>query len=103
MAFDAWQKWAPYTDKRLTSQIELKTKEVGEIVAQGEFIGSAAELKKLLRPLRKAGLPTSIWIKEVPYIKAVEFLIYQVATSLPFEKDQGHFWRDRFHLRRFSE
>ena len=79
-------KWAPYTDKRLTSQIELKTKEVGEIVAQGEFIGTAAELKKLLRPLRNTGLPTSIWIKEVPYSKAIEFLIYQAVISLRIEK-----------------
>lgn len=46
VAFDAWQKWAPYTDERLTSQLELKSKEVGEIVAQGEFVGSAHELKK---------------------------------------------------------
>lgn len=91
VAFDAWQKWAPYTDKRLTSQIELKTKEVGEIVAQGEFIGTAAELKKLLRPLRKTGLPTSIWIKEVPYSKAIEFFDLPSGNQPAFRKRSGSF------------
>ncbi len=91
VAFDAWQKWAPYTDKRLTSQIELKTKEVGEIVAQGEFIGTAAELKKLLRPLRKTGLPTSIWIKEVPYSKAIEFFDLPSGNQPAYRKRSGSF------------
>lgn len=98
-AFDAWQKWAPYTDERLTSQIELKSKEIGEIVAQGEFVGSASELKKLLRPLRKTGAPRNVWIKGVPYLKAVEFfLIFQVATSQPFVKDLVLLLKDHFHM-----
>lgn len=91
LAFDTWQKWAPFTDMRLTSQIELKTKEVGEIVSQGEFVGSAAELKKLLRPLRKAGSPINIWIKEVPYIKAVEFFDLPSGNQPVFYKRSGSF------------
>ncbi len=90
-AFDTWQKWAPYTDERLTSQIELKSKEVGEIVAQGEFIGTASELKKLLRPIRKTGSPTSIWIKEVPYIKAVEFFDLPSGNKPALRKRSGSF------------
>lgn len=90
-AFDAWQKWAPYTDKRLTSQIELKSKEIGEIVAQGEFVGSASELKKLLRPLRKTGTPINIWIKEVPYLKAVEFFDIPSGNQPAFRKRSGSF------------
>lgn len=90
-AFDAWQKWSPYTNERLTSQMELKTKEVGEIVAQGEFIGTAAELKKLLRPLRKTGSPTSIWIKEVPYIQAVEFFDIPSGNQPALRKRSGSF------------
>ncbi|WP_196426713.1 FAD-binding oxidoreductase [Lysinibacillus cavernae] len=91
LAFDAWQKWAPYTDERLTSQIELKSKEIGEIVAQGEFVGGAAELKKLLRPLRKAGSPISIWIKEVPYIKAIEFFDVPSGNQPALRKRSGSF------------
>lgn len=96
VAFDAWQKWAPYTDKRLTSQIELKTREIGEIVAQGEFIGTAAELKKLLRPLRKIGSPTSIWIKEVPYIQAVEFFDIPSGNLPALRKRSGSFIKRPF-------
>lgn len=96
VAFDAWQKWAPYTDKRLTSQIELKTREIGEIVAQGEFIGTAAELKKLLRPLRKTGSPTSIWIKEVPYIQAVEFFDVPSGNLPALRKRSGSFIKRPF-------
>ncbi|EAZ84656.1 FAD-dependent oxidase [Bacillus sp. B14905] len=91
LAFDTWQKWAPFTDSRLTSQIELKTKEVGEIVSQGEFVGSTAELKKLLRPLRKAGSPINIWIKEVPYIKAVEFFDLPSGNQPMLYKRSGSF------------
>ncbi|MET4560843.1 FAD/FMN-containing dehydrogenase [Lysinibacillus parviboronicapiens] len=91
VAFDAWQKWAPYTDERLTSQLELKSKEVGEIVAQGEFVGSAHELKKLLRPLRKTGSPTSVWIKEVPYIKAVRFFDVPSGNVPALRKRSGSF------------
>ncbi|MFJ7730915.1 FAD-binding oxidoreductase [Lysinibacillus sp. NPDC097231] len=90
-AFDAWQKWAPFTDERLTSQIELKSKEIGEVVAQGEFIGTASELKKLLRPLRKTGSPTNVWIKEVPYIKAVEFFDLPSGNRPALRKRSGSF------------
>ncbi|MDM5229824.1 FAD-binding oxidoreductase [Lysinibacillus pakistanensis] len=90
-AFDAWQKWAPYTDERLTSQIELKSKEIGEIVAQGEFVGSASELKKLLRPLRKTGAPRNVWIKEVPYLKAVEFFDIPSGNQPALRKRSGSF------------
>ncbi|MGG2105653.1 FAD-binding oxidoreductase [Lysinibacillus pakistanensis] len=90
-AFDAWQKWAPYTDERLTSQIELKSKEIDEIVAQGEFVGSASELKKLLRPLRKTGTPRNIWIKEVPYLKAVEFFDIPSGNQPALRKRSGSF------------
>jgi len=90
-AFDAWQKWAPYTDERLTSQIELKSKEIGEIVAQGEFVGSASELKKLLRPLRKTGTPRNVWIKEVPYLKAVEFFDIPSGNQPALRKRSGSF------------
>ena len=90
-AFDAWQKWAPYTDERLTSQIELKSKEIGEIVAQGEFVGSASKLKKFLRPLRKTGTPINIWIKEVSYLKAVEFFDIPSGNQPAFRKRSGSF------------
>ena len=91
IAFDAWQKWAPFTDLRITSQIELKSKEVGEIVVQGIFVGPSSELKKLLRPLRKSGSPTEVWLKEVPYIKAVRFFDVPSGNQPALRKRSGSF------------
>ncbi|MGG2067384.1 FAD-binding oxidoreductase [Bacillus sp. S14(2024)] len=70
--FDTWQKWAPYTDQRLTSSIELFAQQMNKIEVQGEFIGSSSELLSLLNPLLTVGQPT-LFINEVPYIKAVQF------------------------------
>ncbi|MEG0449978.1 MAG: FAD-binding oxidoreductase [Lysinibacillus sp.] len=91
VAFDAWQKWAPHTDEQLTSQIELKTKEAGEIVAQGIFIGSPSKAKKLLRPLTATGSPTNVQIKEVPYIKAAEIFDVPSGNEPALRKRSGSF------------
>ena len=103
IAFDAWQHWAPYTDESLTSQIELKSKEVGEIVAQGIFVGSPSKLKKLLRPLRNAGSPTNVWIKEVPYIKAVKFFDLPSGNQPALRKRSGSFIERTFPQRAIME
>jgi FAD/FMN-containing dehydrogenase len=69
---DAWQKWAPHTDIRLTAILDLLTKDVGELRALGEFFGTTHELKRLLLPLLKAFPPRIVEIKSVPYIEAVK-------------------------------
>jgi hypothetical protein len=68
----AWQKWAPFTDIRLTAIIDLLTKEKGELRALGEFIGSPSELRMLLTPLIEAYPPKMVEVKKVSYIDAVE-------------------------------
>ncbi|MBK3494138.1 FAD-binding oxidoreductase [Viridibacillus sp. YIM B01967] len=90
-AFDAWQNWAPQTDENLTTQIELKSKEAGEIISQGIFVGSASKLKKLLRPITTAGSPTSVWVKEVPYIEAVRFFDVPSGNQPALRKRSGSF------------
>lgn len=70
--FHTWQGWAPYTDDRLTSSIELFAKQIDKIEIKGEFLGSPAELICLLKPLLQAGHHT-LFLDEVPYIKAVQF------------------------------
>ncbi|MDL9995116.1 FAD-binding oxidoreductase [Bacillus stercoris] len=71
--FNTWQHWAPYTDDRLTSSIEFWPKEVNRIEALGQFVGPKTELKKLLKPLLKAGSPTSGMVIAMPFIEAVTF------------------------------
>ncbi|MET0701548.1 MAG: FAD-binding oxidoreductase [Mycobacterium sp.] len=54
--FDAWQRTAPYTDNRLTSQLEIATDSfqlVGVLAA-----GSAEEATQLLAPILSLGAPT---------------------------------------------
>ncbi|OIK11216.1 dehydrogenase [Bacillus sp. MUM 116] len=71
--FNAWQSWAPNTDEHLTSEIELKSRKANQIIVQGEFVGTSSRLKQILQPLTNTGSPTSVSIKEIPYIKAVRF------------------------------
>lgn len=54
--FDAWQRWAPHTDNRLTTQLEINPGDVrliGLLVA-----GSEAEATQLLAPILSVGTPT---------------------------------------------
>lgn len=71
-AFNTWQHWAPYTEKRLTSSIELFAKQRNKIEVRGEFVGPPSKLLCLLKPLLSIGNPT-FFIDEVPYIEAVQF------------------------------
>ncbi|OAH57974.1 dehydrogenase [Domibacillus aminovorans] len=95
-AFNAWQNWAPNTDERLTSQIELKSKEANQIIAQGEFVGPSSKLKELLRPLTTIGSPTSVWVKEVPYIEAVRFFDVPSGNRPALRKRSGSFLEKPF-------
>lgn len=68
----AWQKWAPHVDDRLTSILKLTARSSGSISSIGQFVGGEPELRRLLQPLMAAALPQSLEIKTVPYIEAVE-------------------------------
>lgn len=66
-----WQSWAPFVDERLTSIIDLFTKEDGRITSAGEFLGNEDQLRCLLKPLIAAGNLIQIDIQTIPYIEAV--------------------------------
>lgn len=68
----AWQKWAPATDDRLTSILKLTAESSGTISSIGQLVGGGDELRHLLRPLIAAALPQSVEVRTVPYIEAVE-------------------------------
>ena len=68
----AWQKWAPETDDRLTSILKLNAESSGTIASIGQFVGEGEELRHLLHPLIAAALPQSVEVKTLPYIEAVE-------------------------------
>lgn len=68
---EAWQKWAPGVDDRLTSILKLTAESSGTVSSIGQFVGEGEELRHLLRPLIAAALPQSVEIKTEPYIEAV--------------------------------
>jgi hypothetical protein len=51
-ALAAWERWAPETDPRLTSVLQLGT---GSATAVGQYLGPEGGLSRLLAPLRRAG------------------------------------------------
>ncbi len=69
----AWQRWAPSVTNRLTSTIEVAAKQVGTILSTGQLLGGAEELRRLIRPLLRAGTPMKVMVKTVPFIEATKF------------------------------
>src|SRR5215217_2574983 len=72
--FDAWQRWAPFTDERLSVALAVAHPSAGTISATGLFTGAATELPSLLGPLLQAGTPGALVIQSLPYFTAVEQL-----------------------------
>ncbi|MCS7463314.1 FAD-binding oxidoreductase [Paenibacillus doosanensis] len=68
-----WQRWAPSVTNRLTSTIEVAAKQVGTIESTGQLLGSAKELRRLIKPLLRAGTPVKVLVKTVPFIEATQF------------------------------
>ncbi|QOS98312.1 FAD-binding oxidoreductase [Brevibacterium sp. JNUCC-42] len=87
--FDKWQRWAPSVTDRLTSTIEMSSKQVGKIVSTGQLLGSAEELRRLIKPLLDTGSPIKIKVQKVPYIKAVKFFAESDENLLPKFKITG--------------
>jgi len=71
--FPAWQRWAPAVTNRLTSTIEVAARQVGTIESTGQLLGSAKELRRLIRPLLRTGTPVKVMVRTVPFIEATQF------------------------------
>jgi FAD/FMN-containing dehydrogenase len=67
---EAWQRWAPFVDDRLTSILSLHAGSAGQVSSIGLFIGPKAALRPLLEPLCTAVAPSTIQLHELPYIEA---------------------------------
>src|SRR5699024_1759958 len=90
-AFDKWQHWAPFTDHRLTSPIELKAKGENTISAMGQFLGSEDELKKLIQPLVKNTFPRNVQTTTVPFDRAVDFFNAPAGNIPSYFKRSGSY------------
>jgi FAD/FMN-containing dehydrogenase len=82
---DAWQRWAPLTDERLTIALGLPSPGAGVISATGLFTGSPAELQSLIAPLLAAGTPDPPSIQTLLYLTAAEHFAGPPIDGLPFK------------------
>lgn len=74
VALDAWQRWGPETDERISNLFVPLPKSAGLVTSFGEFMGPAEELRPLLKPLLEAGRPTQVSIQTLPYGQAVDII-----------------------------
>jgi len=70
---DGYQAWAnpQVLDDRLTPVLNLKARTGGSVAAFGQFLGPAARLYDLIRPLVAVAHPYEVEIQTMPYIDAV--------------------------------
>jgi FAD/FMN-containing dehydrogenase len=70
----AWQQWAPHAPDELFSVCNLSS-EAGSpaIHVSGQLIGPPARLRSLLRSLVSAVPPESVFVKQRPYLTAVQY------------------------------
>jgi hypothetical protein len=69
----AWQSWAPHAPDGLFSVCTLSAGAGGtpSVAAEGQFFGTTAQLRSLLRPLLNAGNPSSVSVSGSSYLAAV--------------------------------
>jgi FAD/FMN-containing dehydrogenase len=72
-AIQAWQGWAPDTDDRLTCTLKLSPQSVGSIASVGLYMGSEADLRRLIEPLLNIA-PKTVSIQTVSLMEAVRIL-----------------------------
>jgi hypothetical protein len=85
--FRAWQQWAPFVDERLGCLLEIYSKVNGLCHAEGIFLGSESELRRLLKPLLNAGTPKETTIETLAYPDAIDFL--DPDEPIPGRSDQS--------------
>lgn len=73
--FKAWQKWAPFVNAKLGSELSIGPKKGGHVMMEGLFLGSRTEALRLLKPITSVGTPTSKVIRLLPYTQVVKFLL----------------------------
>jgi len=71
---DAWQRWAPFVDNRLTASLGIANPGAGAISSTALFTGAPDELPTLLAPLLAAGTPSAPQIQPLPFMAAAEQL-----------------------------
>jgi len=72
LVLDAWQRWAPFIDNRLTAGLTIGPPSDVTITCAGQFTGALADLPPLLDPILGAGTPGAPSISTMPFLAAAE-------------------------------
>ncbi|HTU97231.1 MAG TPA: FAD-binding oxidoreductase [Solirubrobacteraceae bacterium] len=73
-AIDAWQQWAPHTNDRITSILHLNAGGPASINANGQYLGPAGDVPRLLAPLLSVPGATLSANHEAPFL-AIQLLL----------------------------
>ncbi|WP_270181362.1 FAD-binding oxidoreductase [Alkalihalobacillus sp. CinArs1] len=89
--FETWQNWAPFTDHKLTSTLELHAKSKNLIRSEGQFLGSKKRLIELIKPLLKDNKPRKVQVGSLPFNKAFNYFNEPSGNKPSFFKRSGSF------------
>ena len=67
-AIDAWQSWAPHTNDKITSILHLNAGGPASINANGQYLGPAGDIPRLLQPLLSVPGAALSSNHEAPYL-----------------------------------
>jgi FAD/FMN-containing dehydrogenase len=85
-----WRQWAPHTDSRLTSLLNLPAPTQGDIVSTGVYIGSERELTALLAPVQNVIPPKSVTIRSATWIEAVRHFAGRPVKQVAFKNTSSY-------------
>ena len=89
-ALDAWQRWAPFTDERLSAGFAVFDPSVDHVSLSIQFNGPADELPALVEPMRQVGPRILDEAETMSYFSAVELYAGQPVSHSAF-KNTGVF------------
>ncbi|GGG06065.1 FAD-binding protein [Paenibacillus albidus] len=88
-----WQNWAPHTDSRLTSNLNLPAEGLGDIGANGVFIGIEKELRSLVRPFQEAIPPKQLTFRSSTWIEAIRRLGGKEVKQVKFKNSSTYAYK----------
>lgn len=91
--FDAWQRWAPFADDRLTAALALPAPSQGAVTVTGQFAGPEEACWTALAPLLAVGGPFDPWVWSAPFLSAAEHFAGPQSDGVPFRNASGVFSR----------
>ncbi|MFO1443862.1 FAD-binding oxidoreductase [Bacillus sp. Bva_UNVM-123] len=85
-----WQTWAPHADARLASLLLFPAQTLGDLRANGVFVGSEQELRQIIRPLQKATRPKTVEFQSTTWIEAARLFAGRPVKQEKFKHSSAY-------------